>query len=349
MLKMGNVKSWARLTLVAAAVASVVGCSNNDGTPPVITPILAVDGYLAGCAVTVGGSRTAVATTPVGRYDLEGEVGGSDEIVAKGCKDPLTGSTTPTLRASGATVVSPITTMIEALGGGSSATDAKKAEVEQKVRAMLNIPASVVLAGDPVANADLQKAAATVTAILQTVRKSVEAAAAPVSGGTASMTPTQVNTFVDEVFTQLVTKAATESNAATVATTFTSAATFTAAFEKAATTVATNLTGPALEAINSATAKIKTEASSISTVSAVIVTAIASMPTTGVSTQQAIADISEMVKVVVDKPLATLISLDAGALKTEAAKSENQIDASKFVPIVITSPATGTGSVNIGG
>ena len=192
-------KNWARLAAVAAAAAVVVGCGDDPVTPT--STIVVSDPYATGCTVTVGGA-TATETTTAGVYRVTAALNGANAVVATNSVDSVTGVKLPDLRSDGSAsglveIVSPVTTMIEAL----VASGTPRAEAKSSVATILNVP-EANLEKDPVSDLGLQKAASFVTSVLDVVRSIVQ---------TANVTGATQTTIVNAALTSLVTTAKTTS------------------------------------------------------------------------------------------------------------------------------------------
>jgi hypothetical protein len=150
-----------------AAAAGVKGGGSGASLLPLSAAGTAIDGYLAGSTVSrVNGSGNTVLTDALGKYT---GLTGTGPIKVVGGVDASTGlKFAGTLTApDGATVVTPVTTMIQAIAGnGASAADVQKAT--EKVLAALGVSAGYnILNSDPVAlakSSDPAGAAAAVSA-----------------------------------------------------------------------------------------------------------------------------------------------------------------------------------------
>jgi hypothetical protein len=191
------------LAVIAAAAAVVVGCGDDPVTPT--STIVVSDPYATGCTVTVG-VATATETATPGIYRVTAALNGSSAVTATGCTDSITGVKLPDLKSDGSAsglveVVSPVTTMIEALvAGGTSRTDAKTS-----VAAITGV-AQADLEKDPVSNLALQKAASFVTSVVNVLREIVQ---------NAGITGTAQDAVVNSALTALVTTAKNDSTAQT--------------------------------------------------------------------------------------------------------------------------------------
>ena len=304
-------KNWVRLAAVAAAVTVVVGCGDDPVTPT--STIVVSDPYATGCTVTVGGA-TAIETTTAGVYRVTAALNGANAVVATNCVDSVTRVKLPDLRSDGSTsglveIVSPVTTMIEAL----VASGTPRAEAKSSVATILNVP-EANLEKDPVSDLDLQKAATFVTTVLDVVRSIVEAA--NVTGATQT-------TIVNAALTSLVTTA--KATSATVATVDLN-------------TVLTSATSSIAQSNPTAANAIQAQTNDLTTARQII--------QTKVNTANSLEDVAKVAKAVNTTVAAQVAS---GNVANLASDLDTAVAATSVPAIVVISdPTTATGATGAG-
>ncbi|MBN2866029.1 MAG: hypothetical protein JXK16_08485, partial [Thiotrichales bacterium] len=205
------VKTSLSASIALAIATGLTGCGSGDtiSAPPPTVSGVAVDGLLSGmfCYADINNnsvfdSGTDIAaenlTGPLGNYSITGDGADSATTICRaedGAEDQATGEPfSGQLSApAGSTVVSPVTTLIVALGGDANA--------EEAARSILGLDSTVNLKANPLQTPALAKAAAQIQAVVTAISNAI-------SQQTGSTNKQQQNAIVAETFKALAQNAA---------------------------------------------------------------------------------------------------------------------------------------------
>ena len=156
------------------------GTGGGGGNPPVTLTGRAIDGPLAGATVTFATCTDEVITDGEGNFDIPANCGG--QITISGGIDtitsvPFSGQLKGTTSSTGESIVSPLTTLVENLGGDTAAIASLATALGLTVEQ---------LTSDPMDNKEVYEKAVTVQMLLDEVSKNIDALG-------SDLTPAQIS------------------------------------------------------------------------------------------------------------------------------------------------------------